>query len=99
MADLPSGTVTFLFTDIEGSMSLWDRDRAAMGTRRRAALRFFVAGDRALRGHPLHDGWRRGRAVVPAAPQALAAARCHLGGETRRWLGIDLEPPTTPRRR
>src|SRR5687768_9698215 len=28
--DLPSGTVTFLFTDIEGSTALWERDRAAM---------------------------------------------------------------------
>lgn len=27
----PTGTVTFLFTDIEGSTELWDRDRRAMG--------------------------------------------------------------------
>ncbi|HET9224081.1 MAG TPA: tetratricopeptide repeat protein, partial [Roseiflexaceae bacterium] len=27
---LPSGTVTFLFTDIEGSTQLWEQDRAAM---------------------------------------------------------------------
>jgi class 3 adenylate cyclase len=26
MPDLPSGTVTFLFTDIEGSTALWERD-------------------------------------------------------------------------
>nr|MBA3451111.1 hypothetical protein [Chloroflexia bacterium] len=32
MADLPSGTVTFLFTDIEGSTRLWERDAAAMRT-------------------------------------------------------------------
>jgi class 3 adenylate cyclase len=32
MPDLPSGTVTFLFTDIEGSTALWERDRAAMHT-------------------------------------------------------------------
>jgi class 3 adenylate cyclase len=32
MPDLPSGTVTFLFTDIEGSTALWERDRAAMPT-------------------------------------------------------------------
>ena len=30
MADLPSGTVTFLFTDIEGSTERWERDRPAM---------------------------------------------------------------------
>jgi predicted ATPase/class 3 adenylate cyclase len=30
VADLPSGTVTFLFTDIEGSTRLWERDRTAM---------------------------------------------------------------------
>jgi hypothetical protein len=30
MADLPRGTVTFLFTDIESSTALRERDRAAM---------------------------------------------------------------------
>jgi predicted ATPase/class 3 adenylate cyclase len=30
MADLPSGTVTFLLTDIEGSTSLWEHQREAM---------------------------------------------------------------------
>ena len=29
MPELPSGTVTFLFTDIEGSTALWERDREA----------------------------------------------------------------------
>jgi class 3 adenylate cyclase len=30
MADLPTGTVTFLLTDIEGSTALWERDPEAM---------------------------------------------------------------------
>ncbi len=30
MADLPSGTVTFLFTDIQGSTKLWERCPDAM---------------------------------------------------------------------
>ena len=30
MAEPPSGTATFLFTDIEGSTKLWERDEAAM---------------------------------------------------------------------
>ena len=30
MTDLPRGTVTFLFTDIEGSTALWERDRRSM---------------------------------------------------------------------
>src|SRR6185369_13297157 len=30
MTDLPSGTVTFLFTDLEGSTRLWEEHPAAM---------------------------------------------------------------------
>ena len=30
MVNLPSGAVTFLFTDIESSTVLWERDRAVM---------------------------------------------------------------------
>ena len=30
MPNLPSGTVTFLFTDIEGGTAFWERDRAAL---------------------------------------------------------------------
>src|SRR5262245_31643608 len=31
MGEMPVGTVTFLFTDIEGSTRLWQADEAAMG--------------------------------------------------------------------
>jgi class 3 adenylate cyclase len=30
VVDLPSGTVTFLFTDIEGSTALWERNRQVL---------------------------------------------------------------------
>jgi class 3 adenylate cyclase len=30
MAELPKGTVTFLFTDVESSTRLWEQDRQAM---------------------------------------------------------------------
>ena len=57
MSDLPSGTVTFLFTDIEGSTALWERDRTAMAAaverhlgaaaqRRRGTRRRAVQGGR-----------------------------------------------------
>jgi class 3 adenylate cyclase len=45
MADLPSGTVTFLFTDIEGSTQLWERDRATMAA---AVTRHLVVLDTAI---------------------------------------------------
>jgi hypothetical protein len=67
MPDLPSGTVTFLFTDIEGSTALSERDRAAMEAaveRHLDFLRVAIAG----RG-PLRD-----RAALPTASDTAAAA-------------------------
>jgi hypothetical protein len=55
MPDLPSGTVTFLFTDIEGSTALWARVRAAMAA---AEAREFALLDAAR-------GSRRHRPVLP----------------------------------
>jgi TolB-like protein/tetratricopeptide (TPR) repeat protein len=74
MADLPTGTVTLLFTDIEGSTRLWETQPAAM----RAAL----ARHDALMRHCIddHDGHvfkTVGDAFCAAfrtAPDALAAA-------------------------
>ena len=54
MADLPRGTVTFLFTDIEASMRRWEQDPVAM---RSAVERHFAL----LRGTLER---RRGRKVA-----------------------------------
>ena len=48
MLDLPSGTVTFLFTDIEGSTERWERERAAMA---QAVVRHLAVLDATIRDH------------------------------------------------
>jgi predicted ATPase/class 3 adenylate cyclase len=74
MAEAPSGTVTFLFTDIEGSTRLWERSQERMqsvlaqhdvllreGIERQGGYVFKTVGDAFC-------------AAFPAAPEALAAA-------------------------
>src|SRR5918994_3660166 len=74
MPDLPSGTVTFLFTDIEGSTALWEQDRAAMET---AVGRHLTLLDAAITSHHGIHFKTVGDAVQAAfstAPDAVAAA-------------------------
>jgi class 3 adenylate cyclase len=74
MPNLPPGTVTFLFTDIEGSTALWERDRGAMV----AAVEYhFAVLDAAIAAHGGVHFKTVGDAVqaaFPMAPQAVAAA-------------------------
>ncbi len=42
MPDLPTGTVTFLFTDIEGSTIRWEQHGAAMQTALAEHDRYYV---------------------------------------------------------
>jgi len=70
---LPSGTMTFLFTDIEGSTGRWERQTEAMAAlaRHDALLRA------AIHQHAGHVVKTMGDAFHPAfarAPDALAAA-------------------------
>ena len=51
ITNLPAGIVTFLFTDIEGSTRLWERDPAAM---RRAIERHNAILGQAIRDHRGH---------------------------------------------
>jgi predicted ATPase/class 3 adenylate cyclase len=74
MTDLTPGTVTFLFTDIEGSTRLWERDAAAM----QAALdRHDEILRNSIEGHGGHIFKTVGDAfcaVFATAPDALEAA-------------------------
>ena len=74
MPDLPSGTVTFLFTDIEGSTALWERDRQAMAA---VVARHTALLDTAIHAHGGIHFKTVGDAVqaaFPTAPAAIAAA-------------------------
>ena len=73
MPDLPSGTVTFLFTDIEGSTALWERDRRAMAAvvERRIALLDAVTG---LAGVALGHGQSLQAARLLGAVEAARTA-------------------------
>ena len=65
MPDLPSGTVTFLFTDIEGSTALWERDQAAMATAVARHLDAPACGHRGPRRRALQDRRRCGAGRLP----------------------------------
>jgi len=71
---LPAGTVTLLFTDIEGSTRLWETQQAAMRTalaRHDALLRSAI---RAHRGHVFKTVGDAFCAAFHTAPDAVAAA-------------------------
>src|SRR5687768_9887313 len=76
MTELPSRTVTFLLTDVEGSTALWEQAPAAM---RMALARHDALFEHAIREHggvhirPRGEGDSR-FAVFAGAPEALAAA-------------------------
>ena len=86
MADLPTGTVTFLFTDIEGSTALWERDPEAM---RSSLARHDALVRRAVEEHGGHVFKQMGDAVCAVfdvAPAAVAAALEAQGALTaERW--------------
>src|SRR5688572_22037862 len=74
MTDLPRGTVTFLFTDIEGSTALWERDRTAMRAavnQHLALLRESIAAHGGVAFKTVGDAVQ---AAFVTAPPALAAA-------------------------
>ena len=74
MAQHPTGTVTFLFTDIEGSTKRWEHDAGAMQVahaRHEAILRHAIAANGGYAYKMIGDAFQ---AAFSTAPQALQAA-------------------------
>jgi predicted ATPase/class 3 adenylate cyclase/DNA-binding CsgD family transcriptional regulator len=93
-APLPAGTVTFLLADIEGSVRLWEKDRAAMTS---AVTRLDGLLDREVKRNqgvrPVQQG--EGDSFVVAFARATDAASCALalqrGIADEPWLAkLDL---------
>jgi len=96
--ELPSGTVTFLFTDLEGSTRLWEQHRAAMVpalARHDALLRDAVhsAGGVVVKttGDGLHGVFTTTAAALDAAlgaQRALAAEAWDVPGGLKVRMGL-----------
>jgi class 3 adenylate cyclase len=78
MSELPRGTVTFLFTDIEGSTALWERDRVATAA---AVAEQIALLDAAIEAHGGVHFKTIGDAVQVAFPTAPAAVAATLAGQ------------------
>jgi class 3 adenylate cyclase len=91
MSGAPSGTVTLLFTDVEGSTRLWDAERDAMA----AALR---SHDEILRGAIERAGGYVFKTVGDSFCAAFSAARAGLDAAlaAQRNLAAQLWPTTRP---
>src|SRR5215207_98789 len=87
--DLPRGTVTFLFTDIEGSTALWERDQVAM---RLAVDGHLELLDAAIAAH----GGHRYKIVGDAVQAAFATAHDALAAAVQAQLAIAAEPWSLP---
>ena len=93
MSGLPSGIVTFLFTDIEGSSRLWERDRAAMA---RAAARHDALLATAIASHEGVLYKHVGDMVQAAFASAVSAVAAAVAAQ--RALADEPWPVTGPLR-
>jgi class 3 adenylate cyclase len=105
MIDRPSGTATFLFTDVEGSTRLWQEDPDAMTAalaRHDVMLRAAISEDGGYVFSTAGDAFAAAFGRAGAAVHAAMAAQRALQAE--RWPGdIALRvrmgiPPTMTRR-
>jgi class 3 adenylate cyclase len=74
MVDLPSGTLTFLFTDIEGSTRLWERDQVAMAAAVERHLTHLWAAIETHEGVLFKVVGDAAQVSFPTVPDAVAAA-------------------------
>jgi class 3 adenylate cyclase len=81
ITDLPSGTVAFHITDIEGSTALWERDRAAMAAAVQRHLALLQAAIETHGGVLFKTTGDAVQAAFPTAPAACAAAQRTLRSE------------------
>src|SRR5829696_5020529 len=96
--DLPSGTVTFLFTDVEGSTRLLDELGAVAYARALAKHRLAVRGACIAHGgvevDTQGDAFFVAFATAPAALEAAAAIRAGLAfGPVRVRVGMHTGTP------
>jgi class 3 adenylate cyclase len=78
MDAVPTGTVTFLFTDIEGSTKLWERHTATMRT---ALARHDEILQEAIEGHGGFVFKTVGDAFCAVFPTALGALKSALAAQ------------------
>src|SRR5215467_5594484 len=88
---LPSGTVTLLFTDTEGSIRLWEADREAMTDATARHNRIVREHVEAAGGHVFKSVGEAFRAVFADPSAALAAAVA-----LQRAAGTEPWPPGSP---
>ena len=87
----PSGTVTFLFTDIEGSTQRWERDRAAMQAnvrRHDAIVRAAIESHDGYVFKTIGDAFCAAFALAPDAVAAAYEAQGALASEDFGELGL-----------
>jgi class 3 adenylate cyclase len=90
MPEHPSGTVAFLFTDIEGSTKRWERDSAAMWAaveRHFALLNDAITAQSGVLFKTIGDAVQAAFPSVPAAISAAVAAQSALREEDWGDLG------------
>ena len=87
---LPTGTLTFLFTDVEGSTELWNRDVAAMSTALAAHDALLLEAVESHGGHVFKHTGDGVHAVFTTARAAVeAAVEARDGLELAVRMGVD----------